>query len=275
MQELPEALTLAAQYRDTVRGRRICSAEANHTPHGFAFYWGDPQAYGDLLTGQVLEDAHAHGMFVTLHAGDMCIIAGDGARARYFAPGEALPDRHQLCITLDDGAAIVWTIQMYGMLWAHPGQPMDNQYYRIACEKPSPLTEAFDQPYFESIVRAASPKLSAKALLATEQRIPGLGNGTLQDILYRTGIHPKRKVGELTDAQLSQLYLGVKELLAEMTALGGRDTERSLFGKPGGYITRLSSKTWQQPCLQCGGAITRQAYMGGNVYFCATCQPLS
>jgi hypothetical protein len=28
-------------------------------------------------------------------------------------------------------------------------------------------------------------KLSLKALLATEQRIPGLGNGVLQDILFK------------------------------------------------------------------------------------------
>lgn|GEM_PF-2077218 len=30
-----------------------------------------------------------------------------------------------------------------------------------------------------------------KAFLATEQRIPGLGNGVLQDILWTARIHPK------------------------------------------------------------------------------------
>ena len=274
MQELPEATTLARQLRETVRGRRIAHAEANHTPHGFAFYWGDPQVYGDMLAGRMLEDATAHGMFVAIRAQDMWICAGDGAHAHYIAPGAAVPARHQLCLTLDDGAALVWTVQMYGMLWATPGEPLENSYYRMACEKASPLTEAFDEACFEAIVRAASPKLSAKALLATEQRIPGLGNGTLQDVLYNVGIHPKRKVGDLTDEQLTRLFHSVKNTLAEMTAQGGRDTERDLFGQPGGYQTQLSSKTWQQPCLRCGGAITRQAYMGGNVYFCAACQPL-
>lgn len=71
-----------------------------------------------------------------------------------------------------------------------------NPYYLVAKEKPSPLSEQFDYPYFLNILSAPSAeKLSAKAVLATEQRIPGIGNGVLQDILYNAGLHPKRKVG--------------------------------------------------------------------------------
>jgi formamidopyrimidine-DNA glycosylase len=86
-------------------------------------------------------------------------------------------------------------------------------------------------------------KLSAKAFLATEQRIPGLGNGVLQDILWYANIHPKRKISTLSAEQKHKLFRSVKTILAEMTELGGRDTERDLFGCNGGYITRLSKKT--------------------------------
>ncbi len=61
-------------------------------------------------------------------------------------------------------------------------------------EKPSPLSEKFDLEYFNSILSGTgTEKLSAKAVLATKQRIPGLGNGTLQDILFNAGIHPQKK----------------------------------------------------------------------------------
>jgi formamidopyrimidine-DNA glycosylase len=43
--------------------------------------------------------------------------------------------------------------------------------------------------------------LSAKAFLATEQRIPGLGNGVLQDILFTAGIHPKRKMAAISEEE--------------------------------------------------------------------------
>ena len=61
----------------------------------------------------------------------------------------------------------------------------------------SPLGDGFDAAYFDRLVAGAKPNLSAKAFLATEQRIPGLGNGVLQDILFNARIHPKRKMATL------------------------------------------------------------------------------
>ena len=66
----------------------------------------------------------------------------------------------------------------------------------------------------------------------------------------------------------------MKNTLREMADQGGRDTEKDLMGQSGGYQTYLSAKTWRGACPFCGGAIIRQAYLGGNVYFCIRCQPL-
>lgn len=116
--------------------------------------------------------------------------------------------------------------------------------------------------------------MSAKAFLATEQRIPGLGNGVLQDILFEAGLHPKARLENLTDEDLDSLYRSIKRVLLRMTQQGGRDTEKTLFGQYGGYMTILSKKTLEEPCPVCGGMISRQAYLGGNVYFCPRCQEM-
>lgn len=87
------------------------------------------------------------------------------------------------------------------------------------------------------------PTLSAKAFLATEQRFPGIGNGTLQDILFAARIHPKRKIASLTEDERERLAACTASVLGEMTRLGGRDTEKDLFGNPGGYQTRMSKRT--------------------------------
>lgn len=39
--------------------------------------------------------------------------------------------------------------------------------------------------------------------------------------------------------------------IAEVTAAGGRDTERDLFGKPGGNARLLDSRTVGKLCPQC------------------------
>ena len=82
--------------------------------------------------------------------------------------------------------------------------------------------------------------LSLKALLATEQRIPGLGNGVLQDILFNAHMHPKKKAGMLSTADRRLLFEATRTTLAEMVAGGGRDTETDLYGRPGGYRPQRS-----------------------------------
>ena len=104
--------------------------------------------------------------------------------------------------------------------------------------------------------------------MATEQRIPGLGNGVLQDILFKSRIHPKRRLATLGDAELGRMYSSVKSTLRDMADRGGRDTEKDLLGKPGGYKTLLSKNTFAEPCPGCGGAIVKEAYLGGAVYYC-------
>ncbi len=279
MIELPESQTLARQLEKEFAGKRITAVEAGHSPHGFAFYFGDPAGYGELLDGRVIDGVHAIGGQVEMVIGQMRLVFGDGVNIRLFrdgrlASGRPLPPKHQLRLECEDGSGIVCSVQMYGSMQAFPEGMNDNAYYQVAGDKPSPLTSAFDEPYFQSILAAAKPGLSAKGLLATDQRIPGLGNGCLQDILFQARVNPKTKVRDLDDKDLARLFASLKSTLAAMVAGGGRDTEKDLYGETGGYSTVLSAKTAGRPCPVCGGPITRQAYMGGNVYFCPVCQPV-
>jgi formamidopyrimidine-DNA glycosylase len=70
------------------------------------------------------------------------------------------------------------------------------------------------------------------------------------------------------------LFRSLKDTLTDMTAKGGRDTERDIHGNPGGYKTILSKNTFGNPCPVCGSQIKKEAYMGGAVYWCPKCQPL-
>jgi len=97
----------------------------------------------------------------------------------------------------------------------------------------------------------------------------------LQDILFNARIHPKRKLEELGDEQEESLFRSVKTTLKDMRDRGGRDTEKDLFNHSGGYRTILSKNTLPHPCLVCGSGLVRQAFLGGNIYFCPTCQPLA
>ena len=272
---MPEAVTLAAQLHDTVRGSRVADVEVNHSPHKWAWFHGDPLTYADRLIGLSVKKATSNGGFVTLDLGPRRLVYAEGVSIRYHADDSTLPKNHQLLVTFEGGASLCASVQMYGALYCWDANDVDNTYYLQACDKPSPLLDDFNESYFLDLAAAEDlQRKSAKALLATEQRVPGLGNGVLQDILLAAGIHPKRKVASMSAAERRRLFRAVRRTLAEMVRRGGRDTEKDLFGQVGGYQTKLSRKTVGSACAKCGSAVEKASYLGGSVYFCATCQPL-
>ncbi len=272
MLEIPEAQTIAAQLEKTIQGKTIRQAVAGASHHGFAFYNGGPSTYGAILEGKTITGVAAYGGRPEIWAEDFVLSFSDGVNVRYFETCEHLPAKHQLLLTFTDDSALVCTVQMYGGLWLFPEGTNTDFYYTVAKEKPSPLSDGFSLDYFLALLTPETKKCSAKAFLATEQRIPGLGNGVLQDILWQARIHPKTKMQTLPESAVELLFRTVKNVLETMTAQGGRDTEKDLFGRTGGYQTVMSKKNEGMLCPACGGIIRRMAYLGGNVYVCESCQ---
>ena len=275
MIELPEAVSLARQINANLTGCVVDAVIAVASPHKLAWYHGDPAGYPALLEGSAIQTAIAHGGIVEIQLTRATLTFSDGVNLRLHPHSVDIPAKHQLLLTFTDDSALSASVQMYGGLicWA-AGDLYDNPYYLVAKEKPSPLdTALFTEAYFLQFLAAPEvQKLSAKAALATDQRIPGLGNGVLQDILWNARISPRRKVNTFSAQQTHALYASLTATLAEMTRLGGRDTEKDLFGQPGGYLTIMSAKNAGAPCPGCGGPITKEAYLGGSVYYCVNCQ---
>lgn len=275
MLELPEALTLSKQADAALSGKTITQVFNATKPHKFTFYNSDPLSYNKLLVGKTIQSSKGYGMFVDFFLSDATLMnIGDGTVVRYYPSGEKIPANYQLLITFEDESFLVFTVAMYGFISVYADGIVDNKYYKLSRESISPLSEAYTEKEFDRLFAEAKKTLTAKALLATEQRIPGVGNGVTQDILFNARIHPKQKVMNLPDARKEDLFHSLKKTLTEMTFQGGRDTQPDLYGHPGGYRTILSAKTWKNPCPRCGHTIMKEAYLGGSVYYCPECQRL-
>lgn len=272
MLELPESYTLSKQIQQSLTGKIISYIEVLHTPHKFAFFHGEMDRYAEFLEGQTIVDATYHGGMVEVNTEDSMMVFADGAYPKYYEDKKKFPKNHQLAIYFDDETAIFVSVQMYGIFFIFPKGECREGYYISSSSKTSPLSEQFTYEYFKSLYPANGKKLSAKAFLATEQRIPGLGNGVLQDILWDAGIDARFDMRNATDSDFQTLYASVKKVLKEMCECGGRDTEKDLFGNKGGYITQLSKNSLYEPCMKCGNEIHKANYMGGTVYFCEHCQ---
>ena len=270
MLEFPEAINIAKQLRAAVTGRTICSVLPPAKAHKFCWFNGDPDDYSPQLSGAKLLSAEGFGIFAELELDNgkkLCF--NDGVNVRLV---NETPKNYQLAILLDDGSVLAFSVAMYGGIILHDGS-YDNNYYIRSREFLPYFSSEFDE-YFHRLLSESKPNLSAKAFLATEQRFPGIGNGVLQDILFEARIHPKRKLSSLDNSDKALLLESVNRVLREMTERGGRDTEKDLFGNVGGYKTKMSKNSCGAGCPVCHGEITKEAYLGGSVYYCSSCQPL-
>jgi len=273
MMELPEAMSLAKQINNHVVGKKIKKVISKQSEHKFTWYYGSPERYQEQLMDLTIDSAKGFGSFLEVSAEKMRILYNEGINLRLIKDKQQLPKKHQLVLAFTDNTFLSASVHMYGGVGCIDENTPVNEYYSIAKTKPSPVTSTFDEKYFTSLISHEDvQKLSAKAFLATEQRIPGLGNGVLQDILYNARIHPKQKIDSLSEVQRVQLFESVKNTLHEMVEKNGRDTEKDLFSEKGGYLTKMSKHTVGSACTLCGYEITKASYLGGSVYFCPGCQ---
>ncbi|MBI9097103.1 MAG: hypothetical protein JEY91_01435 [Spirochaetaceae bacterium] len=273
MLELPEAYSISQQIKKNLTGKRITHIITLQSPHKLTWFNGDPGAYNKMLMGKTIENATYCGGMVKIELGKTTLLLSDGINLRYFENSCNLPPKHQLLLEFSDSTYLCSSTQMYGGIVCFQNGIYENDYYKAALEKPSPLSSDFTKNYFLSLLKSINPeKTSAKAFLATEQRIPGLGNGVLQDILFNASIHPKRKMNSLGEKEIENLYNSIIATLREMCDRGGRNTEKDLFGNSCAYQTLFCKKNLGQPCPSCGSVIEKANYMGGTIYYCGKCQ---
>lgn len=275
MLELSESYSIARQMRDTLKDKIVSEVVVLQSPHKFAWFWGERDRFEELLEGKQVTGGNSYGGIIELELEDVRVTCSDGAYPRYYDSPKKFPKKSQLLILFDDDTAVGVSVQMYGAIGIFEEGTCEEGYYLGSKAKTSPLTDGFTYEYFKQVYdQSKGKKVSAKAFLGTEQRFPGIGNGTLQDILYQAGLHPKCDMESLTEEEFHRLYTSTCDTIRKMCEEGGRDTETDLYGNHGGYQTWLSKKTVWTPCTKCGYELRKASYLGGTIYYCENCQRL-
>jgi len=115
-----------------------------------------------------------------------------------------------------------------------------------------------------------------KLFLMDQSQIAGIGNIYASEIPFDAKLSPKRKIGDLSKAEIKALYLSIKKILKK--AVDTRGTSVSDFrdpeGKPGGYgnIRKVYQRKGQ-PCPgKCGGAVESFKQGQRTTFWCPKCQ---
>jgi formamidopyrimidine-DNA glycosylase len=275
MIELSEALTIARQMTEELQGKRIESATRGNSPHKFAFYTGPPEKYESILKGKTMGRATEHGSLIlaAVEPDHLIVLGGGGERILYHLSERTLPKKRHLLLHFEDGSYLTVTVQGWGSVQLlHESEVAGHPY--VGKKGVSPLSDEFTFDAFDGLFEGleADDKRSVKYFVISEPGVLGVGNGYLQDILFRAKIHPKRRVVEMAESERRALYDAIRGTLRQAADLGGRDTERDLYNQRGGYSRILHSKARGKPCSECGALIEKIQYLGGACYFCPSCQ---
>jgi formamidopyrimidine-DNA glycosylase len=270
MIELTEALVLSRQINQVCLNKKIIRVLVNQNPHKWAWFNGDPNQYESMLLNRSFKYAKSFGGMLEIDCDDCHLVFTDGVQLSYRTILE--PEmKHQLLLEFKDHTYFIVSVRMYGGIWCYT-DVFDNPYYFIAKKKPSVFSDDFNIAYFNTLVRENNEGLSLKAFLATEQRIPGFGNGLCQDVLWKAKLHPKMKLKQVSSTQIEVLFNSIKSMLEDIVSHGGRDTEHDLLGEKGRYLTKMSQSGLKEGCPECGSLIVKENYLGGSIYTCPKCQ---
>jgi formamidopyrimidine-DNA glycosylase len=137
-----------------------------------------------------------------------------------------------------------------------------------------PLTEAFSFSVFQGIL-ARRKKTSIKAALLDQKLVAGLGNIYVDEVLFKSGVRPSRRVNELTAAEQKKIWRSIPIILNK--SIKERGTTFNSFLDPdglrGNFVPHLKVYgRGGQTCKVCGQFIKKVRVAGRGTHYCAKCQ---
>ncbi|MBX6395252.1 MAG: bifunctional DNA-formamidopyrimidine glycosylase/DNA-(apurinic or apyrimidinic site) lyase, partial [Alicyclobacillaceae bacterium] len=237
MPELPEVEQIRRELA-ALTGRRIIGVEilcdrVIRTP-------GRAEEFAQRLVGERLQEIARRGKYLLFHGERWTLISHLRMEGRYrVANGWEPRDVHTRAVfRLDDGRELRYRdVRKFGTMDLVERKAWE-KFPCIAALGPEPFDPGLTE---EELRRRLSRNATLKSLLLNQSVIAGLGNIYVDELLFRSGIHPERKGRSLTSGEVSALLVHMRELLTEAIEAGGATVRTYVRsdGRPGMMQERL------------------------------------
>lgn len=137
----------------------------------------------------------------------------------------------------------------------------------------NPLDKNFNLNQFKSILK--DKKTSLKTILLNQHLIAGLGNIYVDEICFKSGVLPNRRVNTLNNLEIKKIYQNIKSILQKAIKYGGMTFRDYLNydGKQGSFTQFLQVYSREgKKCYFCGEIIKKIKVVGRGTHFCNKCQ---
>ena len=272
MAELPEIAQLAGQMRDTLRGKTIRAVallqeKCANIP---------PDEFQRRAAGAAVIDVTNKGKWIVtaLDNGELLLLSlGMGADVLYFENEADEPEKYQVKVLFTDGSGYTARFWWFGKFLLIAERDLDTEPNTAGIAL-DPFDAGFTPEHFAALL--AGKKTQIKALLMNQKIVGGIGNMYMHDILWGAGLHPQRKVSDLSADEVGRLYGSIAKVLNLSRGLGTFAYESDFFGRKGGYGMEHFQVGYKenQLCPACGAGIVTVKACGSTTFICPACQRL-
>ncbi|MFN3663734.1 bifunctional DNA-formamidopyrimidine glycosylase/DNA-(apurinic or apyrimidinic site) lyase [Yoonia sp.] len=282
MPELPEVETVKAGIAPAMTDKVIIRAEVNRPD----LRWPFPKNMSDRLTGRRVVGLRRRSKYILvdldsaetllIHLGMSGRMLVSGAAQGVFHHPHPAPAKHDhVVLHMEGGARITFNdARRFGAMdLMHTATQED--HWLIRDLGPEPLGNAFHEDYL--VARLNGRNTPIKSALLDQRIVAGLGNIYVCEVLFRAGIHPGRKAGQISGKRVASLVPLIRAVLLEAIAAGGsslRDYRQS-DGELGYFQHGFQVYDREgAPCVTpgCDRLIQRIAQSGRSSFFCPQCQ---
>jgi len=171
------------------------------------------------------------------------------------------------CILLDRGSLLFYDMRRFGRLLVL------GSFQEAQPEGIDPLSGRFTGRKLAELTSGSAQEI--KPWLLRQDRLVGLGNIYASEILFASGIDPRRQAGSLTTEELRRLHRQIRRIL--QLAIGKCGTTFSNFqdsrGRTGSFQRFLSVyRKAGQPCPRCSRPVQWIVQQRRSTFFCPACQ---
>jgi formamidopyrimidine-DNA glycosylase len=140
---------------------------------------------------------------------------------------------------------------------------------------PEPLGNEFDEAYLIAAFRGKNTPV--KSALLDQGIVAGLGNIYVCEALFRCGISPLRKAGQISAARVASLVPAIRDVLERAILAGGSSLKdfRQADGELGYFQHSFDVYGREgEPCHTpgCDQVINRKVQSGRSTFYCPSCQ---
>jgi formamidopyrimidine-DNA glycosylase len=140
---------------------------------------------------------------------------------------------------------------------------------------PEPISKSFNFKYFKKNI--INKKKNIKNILMDQHFVAGLGNIYVNEVLFLSGVHPKKSIKKISSIEIKKIIKNTKKILKKSIQDGGSSIKdfSDSFGEEGKFQQNFNvygKEGGECIKIECKNTINKIYIANRATFFCKSCQ---